>query len=124
MPADKKRIWGDEEAVGAIIYKGFEGGIDLVAIGPLFAAVQNVCRVRPRSDRCDPIRFSPDPQLTLALPRTVRLYPTRVRSSSDCFALNSSSRAPLASSIPWGMSCFHEGCHFPLLKKINKRASF
>jgi hypothetical protein len=31
-PADKKRIWADEEGVGAIAYKACEGSINLVAI--------------------------------------------------------------------------------------------
>jgi hypothetical protein len=37
-PADKKRIWADEEAVGATAYEGCEGSINLVAI----ARVQNL----------------------------------------------------------------------------------
>jgi hypothetical protein len=32
-PAEKKRICGDEEAVGAMAYKGCESSINLVAIG-------------------------------------------------------------------------------------------
>jgi len=36
------------------------------------------------------------------LPKTFRRFPTRVRLSSDCFALNYSSREPLESSLSGG----------------------